>query len=146
MLIIISHGLCSSGLFGLAGYVYKIFSSRALILCSGIIARIPIMTLCWFLLCSGNISFPPSLSLLSEIFLMRALTGVSLWFIIPMGAIVFVVGVYSLILYRYSQHGSEVESTQGGKLLGFDFIVMSFLLWVPLNLLILCRDLMVGWL
>ena len=76
----------------------------------------------------------------------EALTGVSLWFIIPMGAIVFVVGVYSLILYRYSQHGSEVESTQGGKLLGFDFIVMSFLLWVPLNLLILCRDLMVGWL
>lgn len=145
-MIIISHGLCSSGLFGLAGYVYKIFSSRALILCSGIIARMPIMTLCWFLLCSGNMSFPPSLSLLSEIFLMRALTGVSLWFIIPMGAIVFVVGVYSLILYRYSQHGGEVESTQGGKLLGFDFIVMSFLLWVPLNLLILCRDLMVGWL
>lgn len=45
-----------------------------------------------------------------------------------MGFIAFVVGVYSLILYRYSQHGNSVELGQGGKLLGFDFIVIVFLL------------------
>lgn len=76
--MIISHGLCSSGLFGLAGYIYKIFSSRAVILCSGVLRLMPAMTACWFLLCSANMAFPPSLRLLSEIFLMVALTGFSL--------------------------------------------------------------------
>ena len=75
---------------------------------------------------------------------MVALVGFSLWLMFPLGLIIFVVGVYSLILYGYSQHGEECELGFGGKLLGFDYIIITFLLWVPLNLLSVCIDLMVG--
>nr|YP_010688218.1 NADH dehydrogenase subunit 4 [Pillucina pisidium (Dunker, 1860)]WBR65412.1 NADH dehydrogenase subunit 4 [Pillucina pisidium (Dunker, 1860)] len=146
LLMMVSHGLCSSGLFGLAAYMYKLFMTRALILCSGILSYMPIMSLCWFLLCSSNMSFPPSLSLLAEIFLMVALTGLSLYLMVPIGCMVFMVGIYSLLLYSYPQHGGEVELSCGGKLLGSDYMVMAFLLWVPLNLLTICSDFMVSWL
>lgn len=146
LLMMVSHGLCSPGLFGLAGYAYIIFGSRALLLCSGVLRFMPVISLCWFLMCSGNMAFPPTLSLIAEILLMSALVRLSMCLMVPMGFMAFVVGVYSLILYRYIQHGGEVELRQSGKLLSPDFIVIRFLLWVPLNLLVLCGDFMSGWL
>lgn len=59
---------------------------------------------------------------------------------------VFVVGVYSLIVYSYIQHGSSRKLMVVGSVLGVDYVLVRFLFWVPLNLLILCGDTMGGWL
>lgn len=41
----VAHGLCSAGLFGLAGYIYKLFSSRRLLLCKGVLGVVPRISL-----------------------------------------------------------------------------------------------------
>lgn len=78
-LIMIAHGLCSSGLFCLANIVYERLGRRRLIVNKGLLAFIPRLTLWWFLLCSRNISAPPSLNLLGEIGLINSLVSWS-WF------------------------------------------------------------------
>lgn len=45
LLIIVAHGLCSAGLFGIAGYLQKFFSSRRLLLCKGVLRVVPRISL-----------------------------------------------------------------------------------------------------
>jgi len=66
-IIIISHGLCSSGLFYIVNLYYRRTSSRLLILNKGILIGLPTMAMWWFLLCSANFSFPFSLGFIREI-------------------------------------------------------------------------------
>lgn len=42
----VAHGLCSPGLFAIAAYVYSIFSSRRLFVCSGVLRLVPSISLC----------------------------------------------------------------------------------------------------
>lgn len=146
LIIMVAHGLCSPGLFAMAGYVYGVFSSRRLYVCSGILGLAPILSICWFLLRSRNMAFPPSLRLLRELILMMSVVSISYWFIVPLSLIVFITGVYSLVLYSYIQHGPKSRLLVRGGVLGVDFMLVTFLLWVPLNLLILCGDLLQNWL
>jgi len=81
-LMIIAHGLCSSGLFCLANIVYERLGRRSLFINKGLICFMPRITLWWFLLCSRNISAPPSLNLLGEIGLINSLVNWSLFSII----------------------------------------------------------------
>lgn len=73
LIIIIGHGFCSSALFCLANIIYERRHSRSLFINKGYIISIPSLTLLWFLLCSNNISSPPSLNLLGEIYLINSI-------------------------------------------------------------------------
>lgn len=75
--MMVAHGLCSPGLFAIAGYVYGMFSSRRLFICSGVLRFAPILSICWFLLRSSNIAFPPSLRLLRELMLIMSVVSIS---------------------------------------------------------------------
>lgn len=66
-ILIIGHGLCSSGIFCLANINYERLHSRRLYINKGIINFIPSIRLWWFLLLSSNIAAPPSLNLIGEI-------------------------------------------------------------------------------
>nr|YP_010531146.1 NADH dehydrogenase subunit 4 [Athalia birmanica]UXW93368.1 NADH dehydrogenase subunit 4 [Athalia birmanica] len=136
-LLMISHGLCSSGLFCLINIVYERMSSRSIIINKGLINFMPSMTLWWFLLCSSNMAAPPSLNLLGEIFLLNSLV---MWFknlSVLLFLLSFFSAVYSIYLYSFSQHGAlnlgyfsfSQPSLREYLLLGMH--------WVPLNLLIL---------
>lgn len=63
---------------------------------------------------------------------------------VPLGFIVFVTGVYSLILYSLIQHGRIRGLRLGGSVLRSSYMTISLILWVPLNLLIGFRDVMKG--
>ena len=67
---IISHGLCSSGLFYMLSIYYRRSTRRLLNLNKGLIRKLSILILWWFLLCSANFSFPLSLNFISEIIIM----------------------------------------------------------------------------
>jgi NADH:ubiquinone oxidoreductase subunit 4 (subunit M) len=69
LMIIVGHGLVSSGLFFLVGCVYDRSGTRSLLINKGIIIVFPRLTIIWFLLSIFNIRAPPSLNLLREIFL-----------------------------------------------------------------------------
>lgn len=66
-IIILAHGLSSSGLFFLIGLVYERRGRRSLFVNKGLINIIPRISLLWFGLLATNISAPPSINLLGEI-------------------------------------------------------------------------------
>lgn len=137
VLIMLAHGLCSSGLFFLTGALYNRTRSRSIIINKGLINLIPTFRLWWFFLVSVNIAAPPSVNLLSEISLIRGLISWRGWIFIPLGFLVFFSGAYRLYLFSLRQHGKIVFSRQGlvsGRI--SEYLIL-FLHWAPLNLLIL---------
>jgi NADH-ubiquinone oxidoreductase chain 4 len=139
--IIIAHGLCSSGLFCLANISYERIGSRRLLVNKGLINFIPSLSLWWFLLCSSNISAPPSLNLLGEISLINRLIAWSWLSIILLILFSFFRASYRLYLFAFRQHGilySRIYSYSNNNLREF---LLLFLHWLPLNLLIMKSNL-----
>jgi len=105
LIIIISHGLCSSGLFCLANLIYERFFTRNLIILKGLLIIFPSLNLVWFIFITLNIGAPPSLNFIREIVLIGRILKWSLVLIIFFIIISFLRAAYSLFLYRFSQHG-----------------------------------------
>nr|YP_054513.1 NADH dehydrogenase subunit 4 [Ixodes uriae]BAD27249.1 NADH dehydrogenase subunit 4 [Ixodes uriae] len=105
LLLMVGHGLCSSGLFCLANYMYERFFTRSLMLLKGLGKIFPNLSLWWFLMSVVNMSAPLSMNLFGEIFLIGGLMKYSLWMMVPLGIISFISAGYSLYLYSYTQHG-----------------------------------------
>nr|YP_009349813.1 NADH dehydrogenase subunit 4 [Loxoblemmus doenitzi]AQM39936.1 NADH dehydrogenase subunit 4 [Loxoblemmus doenitzi] len=135
-LMMIGHGLCSSGLFCLSNIVYERLGSRSLLINKGLMCIMPSMSLWWFLLSSSNMASPPSLNLMAEISLINSIVSWSWLSIFMVAMMSFFGAVYSLYLFSYSQHGmsySGVYSYMSGY---FREYLLLFLHWFPLNVLI----------
>lgn len=144
-IIIIGHGLCSSGIFCLANISYERLHSRSLFINKGIINFIPSMRLWWFLLISSNIAAPPSLNLIGEISLINRLISWSWISIIILILISFFRAGYRLYLYSYIQHGkyySGVYSYYTG--VSREYLIL-ILHWLPLNLIVIKIDYRIIW-
>nr|QXJ42369.1 NADH dehydrogenase subunit 4 [Euprymna scolopes] len=109
VLMMVSHGFCSSGLFCLANLVYEKFKSRSLYLYGGMLNMNSIMCLWWFLFCIGNMGAPPSINLVSEIMLFCSVYMYSSIFILIIVIMVFLGGLYNLIMFISTQHGSVMN-------------------------------------
>lgn len=137
IIIIISHGLCSSGIFCLVNLNYEKLHSRNLLINKGLIIIFPSITIWWFLLCSSNFSAPPSLNLFREIILFNSLI---LWNNILI-IILFITSLirtsYSIYLFSFSQFGKLFN----GKFNFKPFFVKDYLIiilhWIPLNFIFL---------
>uniref|UniRef100_A0AAU6QE16 NADH-ubiquinone oxidoreductase chain 4 n=1 Tax=Laelaps chini TaxID=2902761 RepID=A0AAU6QE16_9ACAR len=105
ILLMLSHGLCSSGLFCMANMYYERFFTRNMLLLKGMIQIFPSISLFWFILCVFNMSAPPSLNLLSEIFTMGSIMKFSILSFPLLILISFTSGFYSIILFLFIQHG-----------------------------------------
>nr|APL97217.1 NADH dehydrogenase subunit 4 [Acanthogammarus victorii] len=138
MLVMVGHGLCSSGLFYLANVVYERSHSRSLAASKGLLTLMPSMCLWWFLLLAVNMAAPPSLNLLGEIMLASTLVSWSVYLAVAISLMSFLSGAYSLYLFSLSQHGAYLTSKSGfhsGCIL--EYLVCSGH-WVPLNSTVLC--------
>lgn len=144
--LILAHGLCSSGLFRLANITYERLGRRSLLVNKGLLNFLPRLSLWWFLLCSGNIAAPPTLNLLGEISLLNSIISWSWFSIIILSFLSFFRAAYSLYLYSFSQQG-RVYSAIFTFSINFvrEYLVL-FLHWIPLNLLILKREICILWL
>nr|YP_009864999.1 NADH dehydrogenase subunit 4 [Carpilius maculatus]QKE42637.1 NADH dehydrogenase subunit 4 [Carpilius maculatus] len=137
VIVMIGHGLCSSGLFCLANIVYERISSRSLLVGKGLLSFMPSMGLWWFLLSISNMASPPSLNLLGEISLMIGILSWSKISMLGLSLLSFFSAAYTLYMYSLSQHGSFYNclySCCSGKVQ--EYLVL-FLHWLPLNVLIL---------
>lgn len=105
LLLVIAHGLVSSGLFALANTVYETSHSRNLILLKGIINIFPVMTIWWFILSARNLGAPPSINILSETILITATISFSSLTIPIIVIIIILTTAYCLLLYRTTQYG-----------------------------------------
>lgn len=145
LVIIVRHGLCSSGLFFLTNVRYERVGSRRFIFIKGIISIIPKIRLWWFLFCCMNMAAPPSLNLLGEIGVINSLVAWSWVRIIRLRLIGFFVAAYSLYLFSFSQHGVYRERIFRFSRRNICEFLVVFLHWVPLNILIVCRELILIW-
>lgn len=143
LIIMVAHGLCSSGIFCLANISYERVISRRLFLNKGIINLMPSIRLWWFLLRSSNIAAPPSLNLLREIILLSSLIRWSKILIIILIIISFFRAAYSLFLYSYSQHGSFYSGLYSFSLGRVREYLLLILHWLPLNIFILKGDIFI---
>nr|YP_010528098.1 NADH dehydrogenase subunit 4 [Mycterothrips gongshanensis]UXW64200.1 NADH dehydrogenase subunit 4 [Mycterothrips gongshanensis] len=105
LMLMVAHGLCSSGMFYLANVVYERSGTRSIFLNKGLMSIYPSLSLWWFLLCSFNMAAPPSLNLISEIFLIGGLVSWSFSFVFFLMLISFLGGAYNLFLFSFTNHG-----------------------------------------
>lgn len=143
VVVIVGHGLCSSGLFCLANIVYERTGSRRLLIRKGLLAFIPRIGLWWFILRIRNIARPPTLNLLGEIRLIISILGWSKMRILGIGLLSFFRAAYSLYMYSLRQHGvffNSLYACCSGKVQ--EYLVL-FLHWFPLNVIILNTKLVI---
>lgn len=105
LIIIISHGICSSGLFCAVNIYYERSGSRGFLFNRGLISFLPRFTLLFFLLCVANIAAPPTVNLISEILLMGSMVKFDYFILLvfPLGS--YLGALFTLYLFSFSQHG-----------------------------------------
>lgn len=144
LVIIIGHGLSSSGLFCVVNIFYERFSSRSFYLNKGLILILPIFTFIIFILVARNIAAPPSVNLFSEILLMSRIISydVFMFMTFPLGS--FLGAVFSVFIYSFTQHGklySAGLSFVSPSLREYHCLLMHIL---PLNFLVLNAPLLLS--
>nr|YP_010715435.1 NADH dehydrogenase subunit 4 [Phalera assimilis]WDE24567.1 NADH dehydrogenase subunit 4 [Phalera assimilis] len=144
-ILMIGHGLCSSGMFCLANILYERLHSRSLYINKGMMSFMPSMSLWWFLLLSSNMAAPPSLNLMGEISLINSLLSWSWFSMIMLMLISFFSAGYSLYLYSYIQHGNYYQGIYSYYTGVSREYLMLMLHWFPLNILILKVDYFMIW-
>lgn len=141
-LIIVAHGLCSSGIFYILNLCYIIRNRRLIVMNKGLIIYIPSITLMWFLICSRNIAAPPSLNLVGEIILLIRLVIYLKLTILKLFFYCLISFIYSLYFFSYINHGNSNFLVKKiiRKLLRLLILLFH---WIPLNLIFLNLDVLI---
>nr|ASV72572.1 NADH dehydrogenase subunit 4 [Allobathynella sp. JHS-2017] len=141
IILMISHGLCSSGLFFMANSLYLRSNSRSLLFNKGQMVFFSSASLMWFLLLSSNMSAPPSLNLLGEINLIFGLMKWYYYILLLLFIWLVLSIIYSIFLYSYTQHGKLSSKTPMSSSLLVSEMISSMSHWLPLNMLFLTSKL-----
>lgn len=105
LVIILSHGLCSSGLFAASGIIYEYTNSRNLFLSKGLLISLPSMIATLFILSAFNFGAPPSINIMGEIIAITSSCALSYTLIPGLILILTTAGWYSITLYITLSHG-----------------------------------------
>nr|QFK68879.1 NADH dehydrogenase subunit 4 [Graphium doson] len=144
-IMMIGHGLCSSGMFCLANINYERLNSRSLYINKGLMNFMPSLSLWWFLLMSSNMAAPPSLNLMGEMSLINSMVSWSYLTMLMLMLISFFSAAYSLYLYSYTQHGCYNMGMYSFYTGVSREYLMMMLHWLPLNILVLKIDFVMIW-
>nr|UJY96947.1 NADH dehydrogenase subunit 4 [Potamometra tibetensis] len=146
LILMIGHGLCSSGLFCLANIIYERSNSRSFYFNKGMITLMPSLSFFWFMFCANNMASPPSLNLLGEIAIINSLMSWSTYSFIFLFIGSFLSCCYSIYLYSNTQHGYLYSGLKNFISVNVREFMLLFFHWFPLNLLILKIDIFMVWL
>nr|ARH54294.1 NADH dehydrogenase subunit 4 [Curculionidae sp. 3 AH-2016] len=144
-ILMLAHGLCSSGMFCLANLSYERTHSRSVYLNKGMMNIMPSLTLWWFLMCSSNIAAPPSMNLLGEILLINSLSIYSKCCMIFLFMMMFFSAAYTLFLYSFTQQGNFSTGLLSFFQVNVREYLLMFLHWVPLNIFLLKSEYLTMW-
>nr|YP_010352992.1 NADH dehydrogenase subunit 4 [Prionopetalum kraepelini]UOF70475.1 NADH dehydrogenase subunit 4 [Prionopetalum kraepelini] len=141
IILMVGHGLCSSGLFCLANVNYERLHSRSMIVNKGMMNFLPSGALVWFLLVSSNMAAPFSLNLFGEISLLGCLLKYSIFVMAVLILLSFFSAAYCLYLYSNIQHGVVMKGILPFNELTISEYLLMLMHWIPLNILFLKMDL-----
>nr|YP_002735065.1 NADH dehydrogenase subunit 4 [Phaenacantha marcida]ABZ02094.1 NADH dehydrogenase subunit 4 [Phaenacantha marcida] len=146
LIMMLGHGLCSSGMFAMANIMYERTHSRMILINKGFLTFMPSMSMLMFIVMINNIPSPPTLSLLSEIILMMSLVS---WSIICSPMLVlssFLSCCYSIYLFSITQHGNNYSGMNLSNYNNIrEYLLLIFHL-IPLNFLFLKGEILSLWL
>lgn len=144
-IIILAHGLASSGLFCSVNIFYERSSSRRFFFNKGLILYLPTYTFIFFILCVSNMAAPPTLNLASEIFLIGRIIKFNylIVLIFPLGS--YLGAVFTLFLFSYSQHGRAFNSIQSFEKRIYRELHLFTLHVLPVNFIVLNLDFFTYW-
>lgn len=145
LLLVIAHGLASSGLFALANTIYETSHRRNLILLKGLINLFPVITIWWFILSARNLGAPPSLNILSEAILISATIAFSSLTTPLLILIIIFRTAYSLLLYRSTQYGPLSNYINPWNTHNQRHFSIASLHAIPIFLLFIKRELLTLW-
>lgn len=136
-MIIIRHGVSSSGLFCMVNIYYERTVRRSFYINKGILLIFPLFTLFLFMLSAANIAAPPTINLISEIFLMVRILGFDKFILLvfPLGS--FLGAIFTLFIFSYSQHGHLYYNIYGLSIPNIREYHTLVLHIIPLNLVFL---------
>nr|UNO53593.1 NADH dehydrogenase subunit 4 [Ixodes granulatus] len=144
LVLMIGHGLCSSGLFCLGNMFYERFFTRSLLLLKGMNKIFPSLSVWWFLMSIVNMAAPPSMNIFGEILLVGSLLSLSMLFLFPLMILLFLSASYSLYLFSYVNHG-DGWVMWSSKLISVREHLIMILHFFPLLFWILKMELFMSW-
>ncbi len=100
LVLMISHGFTSSGLFLLAGLLYDRFHDRIIYNYSGLLRIMPVMAGCFFLTILSNFGFPGSLNFIGEVLILFGIFETANIIAIISGVGLFLSLIYSILLFN----------------------------------------------
>lgn len=142
--MIVGHGLSSSGLFCIVNIYYERLGRRRFYINKGLLLLFPIFSLLLFLLAAANIAAPPTINLLSEIFLTTRIIGFDIFIMLVFPVGTFLGAVFTIFIYSFSQHGRIYYSFYGVSGGNFRELHALILHVFPLNALILAPMLFIS--
>ena len=107
--LMIAHGLISSSLFIISGFLYERFHYRVIKIYKGLISIMPLSCILFFFLILANISFPGSINFISEIIIFISLVNSK--FNIFLVIIIFLSLILSIIYSFYLFNRIYLNST-----------------------------------
>lgn len=144
LIIMVGHGLCSSGLFCLSNLIYERFFTRNLFLLKGLNNLFPSLALLWFLLSVINIGCPPFINLFGEVLLISSILKYRIILIPFLIIISFFRACYSLFLYRFSQHG-KIWFLYGVEMVSLREYILILLHFFPLLIFLIKIEIFYYW-
>nr|AIZ58680.1 NADH dehydrogenase subunit 4 [Ornithodoros pavimentosus] len=144
LVMMLGHGLCSSGLFCLANLYYERVFTRSMVLLSGVGVIYPFMSFWWFLFSAMNMAAPPAMNLGGEILLMGSIIKWSFMSIVFLGMVSFLAASYSLYMYSYINHGSG-WMVFAGSMLNLRELMLMFFHLVPLVVWVMKMEFFLVW-
>ena len=105
IIIIVAHGLFSSGIFSCANIIYERTHSRIIMINKSNLNYSPRLAIFWFLLCIANFGGPFTYNLLGEIILIIRLRTIRYYLLRFVFLISFFSAAYRIILYSNLQQG-----------------------------------------
>ena len=110
LIIIISHGFTSAGLFCLANSLYENRHRRRSILNKGLISVSPIITIIGFLLITINFGGPLTVNLISEILMISYLVNINYFYSLIVFTMCFSALIYNLVFYATINQGVNISN------------------------------------
>nr|YP_009160545.1 NADH dehydrogenase subunit 4 [Crassostrea gasar]AKQ78433.1 NADH dehydrogenase subunit 4 [Crassostrea gasar] len=106
LIMLVSHGFISSGLFVLCGINSELVHSRKLKIMSGGTRAYPILSWLWLLMIMANLGVPPCPVIISEILSLTAVVAIYPWVFVFFVAYFVLSGAYSFSMYCQLVHSN----------------------------------------
>mgnify|MGYP006152810705 FL=1 len=99
--LMIGHGIVSSGLFFIIGFLYSRYYTKIIKYYSGIVQTMPLLSIAFFFFTLGNISMPLTSNFVGELLILIGTYNVFNFFpLFLIGFSIFICSIYSLWLYN----------------------------------------------